>query len=189
MCGSSNSSSESNGISEKTYKDTTTANPYVTSHTNNSGTTTNFNGGALNDIYNFTNSNMNNLLNEYLNPSLNTTTNQAKMNSFMTNLGKQTQSNVNNNIINPMYQRNMLRSSATNDMYNQLAKTNAESIADYQNQLLANSQNDTANVINNLYNLYSQGYNIASGNQAQSLQASTGNAVQTNNKTAESTAK
>ena len=67
MGGSSKTSSTQN----TTLGNTTTANPYVTSNTNNNGTTTNFqNGTALKTIYDNVNQNIGNLLNEYLNPTL-----------------------------------------------------------------------------------------------------------------------
>ena len=79
---------KSNKTSSKTvYGDTTTTNPYVTSHTTNKGTTSIFNpGSAYDSINKFVNSNLNSVLDSYLNPSLNTVTNQAKMNSFVDNI-------------------------------------------------------------------------------------------------------
>ena len=60
-------------------------------------------------------------------------------------------------------------------------------IANYTNDLLANSQNNTANMINNLLNAYLQGYNVISNNQAQSLSTSQSNATQTQNTTTKNT--
>jgi len=194
MGGSSNTSSNSttNGLTWKQYGDTTTSNPYFTSHTNNAGTTTMFApNSAQQQINDYFNNNIGSLMNEWRNPSLDTATNQAKMNTFKRNLSEQSENSLNNDILNPLAQRNMLRSSAANDMYGALTKQNAKSIADYQDNLLANSQNETANMINSLYNMYAQGYNMASGNQAQSLQSSSGNGVSLNfgNRESESTAK
>lgn len=173
-------SNESSSTQTKTYKDTTTTNPYVTSHTTDKGTTTTLQPNtALSSVYNFTNSNIDNLLNQYLNPSLDSATNKAKLNEF----NKQQKLNLENNIISPLANRNMIRSSQATDMYNNLSNQSA----DYANSLLANSQNDTASVINNLMNLALQGYNVISGNQAQSLNTSAGNGTtQTNSKTTQS---
>lgn len=194
MSGGSNSTSSSttNGLTQKWYTDTTTSNPYFNSRTNNAGTQTTFApNSAQQQINDYFNNNVNGLLNEYRNPSLNSVTNQAKMNAFRRGLNEQTGQSLTNDIINPLAQRNMLRSSSANDMYSALSKQNAKSIADYQDNLLANSQNDTANMINSLYNMYAQGYNMASGNQAQSLQSSSGNGMSLNfgTRESESTAK
>ena len=66
-------------------------------------------------------------------------------------------------------------------MYNQLAKQQNDAISDYATSLLANNQENTANIINNLMNLAFQGYNVVSGNQAQSLNTSSGNANKNTN--------
>lgn len=171
------SKSKSSSTSSTNYSTTTTSNPYVTSTTNNGGTTTTLQPNtALSSVYNFTNQNIDNLLNEYLNPSYDNNINQTKMNYFTRNLEDETRKNLENNIIAPLSQRNMIRSSQATDLYNQLAKQNNRAIADYADNLLMNSQNDTGNIINNLMNLALQGYNVVSGNQAQSLQTSSGNA-------------
>jgi len=160
--------------SSTTYKDTTTKNPYVTSTTTNKGTTTTLQPNtALSSVYDFTNANIDKLLNEYLNPSMDTAVNKAKMNQF----NKTQRQNLENNIIAPLAGRNMIRSSQATDLYNNLSNQ----AADYTNSLLANSQSDTANIINNLMNYALQGYNVISGNQAQSLQTSSGNATTTGN--------
>ena len=160
--------------SSTTYKDTTTKNPYVTSTTTNKGTTTTLQPNtALSSVYDFTNANIDKLLNEYLNPSMDTAVNKAKMYEF----NKTQRQNLENNIISPLAQRNMIRSSQATDLYNNLSNQ----AADYTNSLLANSQSDTANIINNLMNYALQGYNVISGNQAQSLQTSSGNATTTGN--------
>ena len=178
MGGGSKSSSSSS--SSTRYKDTTTTNPYVTSQTTNKGTTTTLQPNtALSSVYNFTNANIDSLLDQYLNPSLDNSTNQAQIDAYTKTLGKETRKNLENNIINPLAQRNMIRSSQATDMYNNLANTQNEAISDYTTSLLANNQTNTANIINNLMNLAFQGYNVVSGNQAQSLNTSSGNADKT----------
>lgn len=174
MGGGSNSNSKSS--TTKKYSTTTTTNPYVTSTTTNKGTTTTLQPNtALSSVYNFTNANMDRLLDEYLNPTLDSATNQAKMDLYRKTLDNETRKNLENNIITPLAQRNMIRSSKATDLYNNLANKNNEAIADYATSLLADSQNNTGNIINSLMNMALQGYNVVSGNQAQSLNTSSGN--------------
>lgn len=174
------SSSKSNSSSTTTYKKTTTTNPYVTSVTDNYGTTTKLNDGtAYKSIYDYTNKNMDELLEEYRNPTLDTPTNQALLQNYTDKLNKQSREALENNIINPLANRNMVRSSQATNMYNHLADSMNESIADYTANLLANSQENTGNMINLLMNAYLQGHNAVNGNQALSLQTSAGNATTT----------
>ena len=174
---------KSNKTSSKTvYGDTTTTNPYVTSHTTNKGTTSIFNpGSAYDSINKFVNSNLNSVLDSYLNPSLNTVTNQAKMNSFVDNLNAQTSKSIENNIVNSLSQRNMIRSSQASDMYKALAQANNSAVADYAKELLSTSQTDSAEVLKNLMLLYMNGYNALSDTQDQSLRTSQGNATKSSN--------
>ena len=88
---------------------------------------------------------------------------------------QQQQANLQNNIINPLAQNNMIRSSRATNMYNNLSNQSA----DYTNQLVAESQDNTWNMINNLMNLYATGYQGASGDVATAL----GSAVGSNSKT------
>ena len=173
--------------SKTVYGNTTTTNPYITSQTTNKGTVTAFNPGTAYDtLNNFVNKNTEKLLDEYLNPTLNSVTNQAKINSFMNSLNSQTAQNLENNIINPLSERNMIRSSQATNMYNNLAQTNASQIADYNNQLLANSQNESAKMLGNLLLWYLNGYNVVANNQQQSLATSQGNANKSQSSTSNS---
>ena len=70
----------------------------------------------------------------------------------------------------------MIRSSQATDMYNNASKQATNEMANYVSSLLADSQDNTANMINNLLNAYMQGYNVISNNQAQSLNTSKSNA-------------
>lgn len=165
------------------YGSTATVNPYASAASNNSGTVSTLkNGTALNTVYNYLNSNMAKLLNDYLYPSINSDLNSAKLNNFMKNLSANSKKSLENDIINPLSERNMIRSSAANDMVNKLAQNNANSIADYSNQLLSESQNNSANIINNLLDAYMLGYNIINDTQAQSLNTSKGNASESSRK-------
>ena len=178
MGGGSNSSSDSS--SSTRYSRTTTTNPYVTSVTDNNGTTTTLNDGtAYKSIYDYSNKNMDELLEEYRNPTLNTPTNQALLNNYIDNLNRQRKKALENNIINPLANRNMVRSSQATNMYNNLAEAMNNSISDYSAELLANSQKNTGDMINLLMNAYLQGHNAVNGNQALSLQTSSGNATTT----------
>ena len=175
-------SQNSTSTTSKIYGNTTTNNPYASATTNNSGTTANFQPGtALDSIYNFVNKNMDSLLDEYLNPNLNSTTNQAKLNAYTNKLNSETYKNLENNIINPLSNRNMVRSSQATDLYKNLSDQNASSLSSYINDLLADSQENTASMMNNLLAAYMQGYNVISDMQNQSLQTSAGNGTTTTN--------
>lgn len=162
------------------YGNTTTSNPYATATTTNGGTTAAFQPGtALDSVYNFVNKNMGSLLDEYLNPSLNSTTNQAKLNAYTSALSTESLKNLENNIISPLSDRNMIRSSQATDLYNNLSEANTNSLSNYINELLSESQDNSAAMINNLLSAYMQGYNVISDMQNQSLQTSAGNATTT----------
>ena len=87
--------------------------------------------------------------------------------------------NLVNNIINPLSNRNMIRSSQATDLYKNLSDTNTNTISSYINELLSESQDNTASMMNNLLNAYLQGYNVISDMQEQSLATSNGNATTT----------
>lgn len=180
-------SQNSTSTTSKIYGNTTTNNPYASATTNNSGTTANFQPGtALDSIYNFVNKNMDSLLDEYLNPNLNSTTNQAKLNAYTNKLNSETYKNLENNIINPLSNRNMVRSSQATDLYKNLSDQNASSLSSYINDLLADSQENTASMMNNLLAAYMQGYNVISDMQNQSLKTSAGNGTTTTNSSSSS---
>ena len=162
------------------YGNTTTTNPYAYAKTDNSGTVSGFqNGTALNSVYNFVNSSIDSLLNEYLNPNLNSTTNKAKLNSFVNTLNAQTKNSLENNIVNQLSKRNMIRSSQATDLYKNLSSQNISAIADFANNLLANSQDNTAKMLTNLLAYYMQGANYLANMQNQSLRTSQGNSSRT----------
>ena len=162
------------------YGNTTTSNPYATATTTNGGTTAVFQPGtALDSVYNFVNKNMGSLLDEYLNPSLNSTTNQAKLNAYTSALSTESLKNLENNIISPLSDRNMVRSSQATDLYKNLSESNTNALSSYINELLSGSQENSAAMINNLLSAYMQGYNVISDMQNQSLQTSAGNSTTT----------
>ena len=98
----------------------------------------------------------------------------------------QTYKNLENNIINPLSNRNMVRSSQATDLYKNLSDQNASSLSSYINDLLADSQENTASMMNNLLAAYMQGYNVISDMQNQSLQTSAGNGTTTTNSSSNS---
>lgn len=171
--GKSKSNTSSTSSSTPTFIDTNTSNPYYQTTTDKNGNTTNnfVKGSAGETAYKFVNNNIGQLLDNYLNPSLDSTTNQAKLSAF----NKQQQSNLQNNIINPLANNNMVRSSQATNMYNNLSNQSA----DYANQLLANTQTDTWNMINNLMDLYTTGYTGASNDISTALKAGVGNSSTT----------
>lgn len=161
-----NSSSES--TSKVQPRATSLNNPYYTTTTDaNGNTSTTFKQGTAGETsYNFVNQNIAGLLDQYMRPNLNSATNQAKLNAF----NKTQQSNLQNNIVNPLVKNNLLRSSQATNMYNNLSNQSA----DFTNDLIANNQNDTWNMINNLVSLYSLGYQGIGNEQSQSINASLG---------------
>lgn len=171
--GKSKSNTSSTSSSTPTFIDTNTSNPYYQTTTDKNGNTTNnfVKGSAGETAYKFVNNNIGQLLDNYLNPSLDSATNQAKLSAF----NKQQQSNLQNNIINPLANNNMVRSSQATNMYNNLSNQSA----DYANQLLANTQTDTWNMINNLMDLYTTGYTGASNDISTALKAGVGNSSTT----------
>ena len=169
----SGSSSGTSSTTKKGFKATSQNNPYFQTTTDKSGNTvTKFrNGTAGQTAYDFVNDNISGLLDKYLNPSLDSVTNQAKIAAF----NKQQSNNLQNNIINPLTNNNMIRSSQATNMYNNLSNQSA----DYTNQLLANSQDDTMNMIKSLVDLYTMGYQGASGEEQTSINASLGGGTST----------
>ena len=67
----------------------------------------------------------------------------------------------------------MVRSSQATNLYNNLSNQSAG----YANELIANNQADTWDMINNLMSLYMNGYTGASNQETTSIDASTGNAT------------
>ena len=169
--------SDSRKSTQKTmYGNTSTINPYVISKTNNKGTTSSFvEGSAFDTINNVVNSNIGNVLNNYLNPSLDTAENKALMNTYTNALSANAKKSFENDIVAPLSDRNMIRSSQATNMYKNLSNNLSNNVASYANELLANSQTNYANKLNTLLNAYLQGFNVINANQQQSLNTSKGN--------------
>ncbi len=187
---SSSSTATTQTKTNTTLGNTTTTNPYVTSTTTNSGTATEFApGSAFDTLNNFVNDNVTGLLQNYLNPSIDDATSQAKLSSFTKNLNEESQKSFENNIINPLSDRNMIRSSQATDMYNQMQENINDSLEDYTIELLGSSQENAASMLSNLMSLYLNGYNVISNNQSQSLSTSNANAQKDSYGTATTTSK
>lgn len=181
------SKSSSSSINKVKYGNTTTENPYITSTTTNKGTKTQFAQGSGADTFNqFYNQYIGNVLNDLVNPNVNSARNQALINSYANNLNKLTTNNT-EGIINNLGNRGLIRSSVANDMYKNLSKANADNLADFSASVSADNQNNATNLFNTLMNAYLQGWNIVSGNQAQSLDTSQGNATRTGSQSGKTT--
>lgn len=165
---SGGSSGNSSSETKKSFQASSQTNPYFQTTTDKKGNTvTNFkNGTAGKTAYDFVNDNISGLLDNYLSPSLSSPVNQARLDIF----NKQQANNLQNNILNPLTQNNMVRSSQATNMYNNLSNQ----AADYGKELIAQSQDDTWNMINNLVNLYTMGYTGAAGEEQSSINASLG---------------
>lgn len=174
-------SSNKTTTSTTKYGSTKTSNPFVISKTNNKGTKSSFvKGSAFDKVNQFVNSNIDSVLNDYFSPSLDSVTNQALLNNYMKNLQSNAASTLENNIISPLADRNMIRSSQATNMYKNLSNNMTSNISSYINELLANSQQNSANMLNNMLSSYLKGFSAISANQAQSLKTSSGNATRTN---------
>lgn len=166
MGGGSNSNSSS--TSKTTYSASSQNNPFYQSSTDKKGNTTvKFaKGSAGETAYNYVNENISGLLNDYLKPSLDSVTNRAKLDAF----NKTQQANLQNNIINPLANNGMIRSSQATNLYKDLSNQSA----DYGKQLISESQDNTWNMINNLISMYTQAYTGASNEEGQSINSSLG---------------
>ena len=188
MGSSSKSKTQQSSTKQSILGSSTTANPYIVSATDNNGTASSFvDGSAFDTINDFVNDNFQNILNNYLNPTLNDPTSQSKLKSFSDNVRNEAYHNLENNIINPLSNRNMIRSSQATDMYKNLQNSIDQSIYDYTVELLGSSQENSENVLNNLMSLYLNGFNAVLANQAQSLSTSSANSTQTSNSTSTTT--
>lgn len=170
---SGGSSSGSNSTTTKGFKATSQTNPYFTTKTDKKGNTvSNFtNGTAGKTVYDFTNENIQGLLDSYLKPSIDDPTSQA----ILYNFNKQQQANLQNGIINPLAQNNMIRSSQATNMYNNLSNQ----YADYTNDLIADSQNRIGAMLDRFQNMYGAGGSGAADATQTSINASLGGGTTT----------
>lgn len=167
-------------VQDTVYKNMTTSNPYIISKTTDKGTQSRFaEGSALDTINKTVNSNIGNVMNDYLNPSLNSPTNKALLDNFVSTLNTNAKSELENNIINPLSDRNMIRSSQATNMYKNLSNNLSNSVASYANELLANSRTESERMLNTLLSAYMGGFNAVNTNQNHSLSSAKGNALKT----------
>lgn len=156
------------------FQSTTSTSPYATATSTKNGTDV-----KLNDFLTNTNAwvekSMPSLYNQLLNPSLDNAVTKAKSNLFNDAFSESSKKAFENNLINPLSNRNMLRSSASTDMYNNFAKDQNDTISTFNNQLIADNTTDTSNLINQLMNIYLLGANL--GNQAVSTAQNQSNQV------------
>lgn len=145
------------------YASTTSNNPYATGTADKNGSSYTLNP-FLNQTNKFVESNMPSLYNQLLNPSLNNPVTQARSELFYNQFNKDSNKAFENNLINPLIERNMVRSSAMNDLSNQFMQNQNENISNFNNQLISNNLSDTSSLISQLMNLYLQGANL--GQQA-----------------------
>lgn len=156
------------------FQSTTSTSPYATATSTSSGTNV-----KLNDFLTNTNAwvekTMPGLYNQLVNPSLDNPVTKAKSNLFNDAFKESSKVAFENNLINPLSDRNMMRSSASTDMYNNFAKDQNDTISSFNNQLIADNTQDTSNLINQLMNIYMLGANL--GNQAVSTAQKQSNQV------------
>ena len=156
------------------FQTTTSTSPYATATSTKNGTTV-----KLNDFLTNTNawveSSMPGLYNQLLNPSLDNPVTKAKSDLFNQSFSEASNRAFENNLINPLSNRNMVRSSAATNMYNNFAKDQNDTISQFNNQLIADNTQDTSNLINQLMNIYLLGANLS--NQAVSTAQKQSNQV------------
>lgn len=169
------SSSNSSNTTENIYGNTTTKNPFFTSKTDSKGnTTTKFTGNNA-KLYNNLQSSLNNALYNVNNPNLNDSVTQAFIRQKTNNLNDQSRQFMQNKIMTPLIESNMLRSSEANNMYNNMYNQNAKLISDYNDQALQDAYNRNLNLYNDFMNQYMNLYQGVNSNQNTSLNASSGN--------------
>ena len=147
------------------YQSFTAQNPYASAYMNQFGS-----GFSLNPFLTsqnqFIEQTVPTLYTNLLNPSLNNPIYQARTQAFTNALNTQSKNAFENNIINPLSKRRMLRSSLLNDLSNNLQKNQTAQVADFNTNQIANSLNDTQSLINFLMNQYGNnanyGYNTLS---------------------------
>lgn len=145
------------------YTSTTSSNPYATGTNTSKGSSYTLNP-YMSGANQFIESNMPGLYNQLINPSLANPVTKARSDLFYNQFNKDSSKAFENNLINPLAQRGMLRSSAMNDLSNSFANSQNEQISNFNNQLIANNTADTNAIINQLMNLYTTHANL--GQQA-----------------------
>ena len=115
------------------------------------------------------------LYDEWKNPSLDSATNQARIAAYNKEMGKNYNSLLQNDIINPLVNSNMLRSSQATNMYNNAANQLADKYNDFTTDLLASSEENAYNRLKALYEAYAQGQAALAGDYNSAIQMANGN--------------
>ncbi len=127
--------------------------------------------------YDAGNRDFNQFYDEWKNPSLDSVTNQARIAAYDKEMNKGLQNDYYNNILNPLANSNMLRSSQATNMYNNLTNQALEKRNDFTNNLLAQSEENAYNRLKALYDAYAQGQAAMSGDLNSAIQMANGNST------------
>lgn len=145
------------------YQTFASKNPYATAFMSKFGS-----AYALNPFLSKQNSlieqNVPQLYSQILNPTTENKISQAQTKAFTNDLNVQSRAAFENNIINPLSERRMLRSSLLNDLANNLQQTQTSQIANFKNEQLANSSKEAMELVNFFMNQYKT--NASFGQQA-----------------------
>ena len=196
MGGTTTSTTSSNNVNQYNAK-INSSNPYsqttLTPTKDAFGKTTsvtatqNFAPGTLySQIYDYGNKNINRLINEWENPTLNTAENQAKLHNYNKIMQQETGNALQNQIINPLTQNNMLRSSQATNLYNNLNNQIADKYDTFTNDLIANASNDAYNKLQALMAAYAQGQSAMNGDMNSVIQMANGNSSSSGTSTSSS---
>lgn len=145
------------------YASTKSTNPYATGTANSSGSSYDLND-FLTGTNKFVESSMPGLYTQLLNPSLDNPVTKARSDLFNKTFTESAKKSFENNLINPLSTRKMVRSSVANDLENKFQKDSTDAISNFDNELISNNASDTASLISTLMNLYLTGANL--GQQA-----------------------
>ena len=160
------------------YQTFASKNPYATAFMSKFGS-----AYALNPFLSKQNSlierNLPQLFNQILNPSSQSKISQAQTKTFTNDLNVMSREAFENNIINPLAERRMLRSSLLNDLTNNLQQTQTKQIADFKNEQLSNSSKEAMDLVNFFMNQYKT--NASFGQQALKEAMTGGNALNSYN--------
>ncbi len=145
--------SSSNNMILPFYTAVTSSNPYATARVSGTGSYY-----KLNDFLTNQNSTIEQavpvLYERLMNPTINDPVSLARRQAFTNAFNIQAQNAFENNLINPLSERRMLRSSLLNDITNNLQARQTEQVPKFNNNLLANSIDDTQSLINFYMNQY-----------------------------------
>ena len=164
--------------SSPAYPTVTSSNPYATATINASGA-----NYTLNPFLTAQNKTIEKtvpmLYQRLLAPSLEDPVSLARRRAFAKVFNNDAKVSFENNLVNPLSQRGMLRSSLLNDMANNLQNSQTAQLANFNNNLLANSIADTQSLANFYMNQYANNANF--GQNALNSALSTANSINSYN--------